>query len=152
LDIVKLGKCGTRAAGIYPKTLGRYFIFNDSVFSPDEGIVLRAIDGIPDLVPPESDSDAKAGNHVVIQPAGTGLYILLAHMKRGSIRVRKGDRVHAGQILGLVGNSGNTTEPHLHIHCATLDGDDYTGGGTGVPLLFGGKFLPRNRLVRAMLE
>lgn len=151
LDLVKLNRFGVRAFGIYPKSLARYFIFDDPVLSPVEGVVLRSIDGLPDLTPPKRDTDAPAGNHVVIQPACTGVYILLAHLKAGSLRVRKGDHVKLGQIIGRVGNSGNSTEPHLHIHCATIDGDDFVGGGTGVPLLFGGRFLKRNSIVRTGL-
>ncbi len=152
LDIVKLNRFGIRASGLYPKSLARYFIFHDPVLSPVEGTVLQAIDGLPDLTPPERDTDARAGNHVVIQPRGTSVYILLGHLKKESVRVRKGDHVRVGQILGQVGNSGNTTEPHLHIHCATMDGDDFTGGGKGTPLLFAGKFLKRNSLVRTTPE
>ncbi len=147
LDIVKLNKFGIRASGIYPKSLARYFIFNDPVLSPVEGIVLRSVDGLPDLTPPERDTDARAGNHVVIQPIGTEVYILLAHLKMGSVQVREGDLVQLGQIIGRVGNSGNTTEPHLHIHCATIVNDDFTGGGTGMPLWFEGRFLKRNSIV-----
>ncbi len=148
LDIVRLNGFGIRARGIYPKSIDRYFIFHDPVLSPVEGIVLRAVDGLPDLTPPERDTTVRAGNHVVIKPVGEEVYILLAHLEKDSIRVREGDHVRAGQVLGRVGNSGNTTEPHLHIHCATIDGDDFTGGGTGRPLLFGGRFLKRNSLVR----
>ncbi|RMD60395.1 M23 family metallopeptidase [Candidatus Parcubacteria bacterium] len=152
LDIVKLNKFGIRASAIYPKSLERYFIFNEPVLSPVEGRVLRSVDGLPDLTPPERDANAPAGNHVVIQPMGTEVYILLAHLKMGSVAVREGDHVHPGQILGRIGNSGNTTEPHLHIHCATIDGNDFTGGGTGIPLSFGGKFLKRNSIVSTRLD
>ncbi len=147
LDIVRLNRFGIRASGIYPKSLARYFVFNDPVYSPVEGVVLRSVDGMPDLTPPERDTDVRAGNHIAIQPVGADVYILLAHLKKGSVRVREGDHVQPGQLLGRVGNSGNTTEPHLHIHCATIVGDDFTGGGTGIPLWFGGRFLKRNSIV-----
>ena len=55
------------------------------------------------------------GNHVVIY-AGYGLYAFYAHMRPGTIKVKPGDHVSAGEILGEVGNSGNSTEPHLHEH------------------------------------
>jgi len=152
LDIVKLNRFGTRASGIYPKLLARYSIFNDPVLSPVEGTVLRSVDGLPDFTPPEKDTRARAGNHVVIQPVGTDVYILLAHLKRNSVLAREGDHVEPGQPLGRIGNSGNTTEPHLHIHCATIDGDDFTGGGTGIPLRFGGRFLTRNSIVRTRAD
>lgn len=55
------------------------------------------------------------GNSVVLD-LGDGVYAVFAHLRRGSLRVRKGDRVRAGDVLGEVGNSGNTSEPHLHFH------------------------------------
>jgi murein DD-endopeptidase MepM/ murein hydrolase activator NlpD len=54
------------------------------------------------------------GNHVVLDLGG-GVYAALAHLRRGSVRVRPGDRVAAGQKLAACGNSGNSTEPHLHF-------------------------------------
>jgi len=54
------------------------------------------------------------GNHVIVDH-GDGVYAAYAHLRRGSLRVAEGDRVEAGQQLAEVGNSGNTTEPHLHV-------------------------------------
>ena len=54
------------------------------------------------------------GNHIVVDH-GDGVYAAYAHLRRGSVRVAAGDRVEAGQHLADVGNSGNTTEPHLHV-------------------------------------
>ncbi|MFI0349452.1 M23 family metallopeptidase [Actinomadura sp. 9N407] len=55
------------------------------------------------------------GNHVILD-LGDGVYAVFAHLRRGSLRVAKGDRVRAGDLLGEVGNSGNSSEPHLHFH------------------------------------
>ncbi|TDB86161.1 M23 family metallopeptidase [Actinomadura sp. KC216] len=55
------------------------------------------------------------GNSVVLD-LGDGVYALFAHLRHGSVRVRKGDRVRAGDVIGQVGNSGNSSEPHLHFH------------------------------------
>jgi murein DD-endopeptidase MepM/ murein hydrolase activator NlpD len=55
------------------------------------------------------------GNHVILD-LGDGVYAVFAHLRRGSLRVAKGDRVQAGDLLGEVGNSGNSSEPHLHFH------------------------------------
>lgn len=57
---------------------------------------------------------AVGGNHVVIDH-GDGTFSAYAHLKRGSVAVRPGDRVGAGQKIGQVGNSGNSSEPHLHF-------------------------------------
>ncbi|MEU9185470.1 M23 family metallopeptidase [Streptomyces sp. NPDC048484] len=61
------------------------------------------------------------GNHVVLD-LGDGVYAMYAHLRRGSLTVRQGDRVRAGQRLGLCGNSGNSTEPHVHFQL--MDGPD----------------------------
>ena len=74
-----------------------------------------------------------AGNHVVLD-LGHGEYALLAHMQRGSVRVRVGDRVRTGDVLGLTGNSGNSSEPHLHFHVQDRPG--LFGGARGLPVSF----------------
>ncbi|MFE5999986.1 M23 family metallopeptidase [Streptomyces sp. NPDC056454] len=78
------------------------------------------------------------GNHLVLD-LGDGTYAAYAHVRRGSLQVRAGDTVRAGQEIARVGNSGNTTEPHLHFHL--MDGPDpddargvpFTWRGVGVP-------------------
>ncbi|MYS37506.1 peptidase M23-like protein [Streptomyces sp. KhCrAH-43] len=78
------------------------------------------------------------GNHIVLD-LGDGTYALYAHVQRGSPRVRPGDEVGAGQLLGLCGNSGNSTEPHVHFQL--MDGPDletargipFSWNGVGVP-------------------
>jgi hypothetical protein len=81
------------------------------------------------------------GNHVVLDLGG-GVYAALAHLRRGSVRVRPGDRVAAGQQLAACGNSGNSTEPHLHFQLMDhpsvllaaglpLAFDHYQAAGTG---------------------
>jgi len=90
-----------------------------------------------------------AGNHVVLA-TGSGAaaaFILLAHLRRGSIRAVVGDRVAPGTKLGECGNSGNSTEPHVHIQaCDSMDWER----ARGLPLAFrhpetGAPWLPRNR-------
>ena len=76
---------------------------------------------------------APAGNHVVLD-LGNGEYTLLAHLQHGSLRVRAGDHVKAGQPLGLCGNSGNTSEPHVHMHLQ--DRPKLFGDAVGLPLEF----------------
>ncbi|ELS54430.1 M23 family metallopeptidase [Streptomyces viridochromogenes] len=81
------------------------------------------------------------GNHVVLD-LGDGTYALYAHLRRGSLTVREGDRVTAGQPLARCGNSGNTTEPHLHFQL--MDGPD-PDTARGVPFTWRGIGVPRNR-------
>ena len=80
------------------------------------------------------------GNHLVLD-LGDGVYAALAHLRRGSLQVRPGDRVAAGQQLAACGNSGISTEPHLHFqlmdHPSVLL-------AAGLPLGFGQAGLPGN--------
>lgn len=150
LDIVKLGRFGTRATGVYPKTLSRYAIFGEPVYAPCSGKVLKAESTFPDLIPPQSDPKNPAGNYVVID-CGKAM-VLLAHLRQGSLQVSTGDWVNVGDLIASVGNSGNTSEPHLHIHAIRDAGEDLLEDllrtGVPVPLTFSGRFLTRNSLVR----
>jgi murein DD-endopeptidase MepM/ murein hydrolase activator NlpD len=83
-----------------------------------------------DLVGPS----AVLGNHVVID-AGDGSFALVAHLAQGSVDVRVGDRVEAGQPIGRCGNSGNSSEPH--VHAQLMDRPDATAA-RGLPLRFTG--------------
>ncbi|MYU01031.1 MULTISPECIES: M23 family metallopeptidase [unclassified Streptomyces] len=80
------------------------------------------------------------GNHAVLDLGG-GTYAVYAHIRRGSLTVKPGDRVRAGQEIGRVGNSGNTTEPHLHLHL--MDGPD-PDAARGVPFTWRGVGVPAN--------
>jgi murein DD-endopeptidase MepM/ murein hydrolase activator NlpD len=73
-----------------------------------------------------------SGNHVIMD-IGNGLYALYAHMQPGSVRVKLGDKVTRGQVLGLLGNTGNSTEPHLHFHICNANSDL---GSEGLPYAF----------------
>ena len=99
------------------------------------GTVVVVKDSIPENVPGITSRavpitlETVGGNHVIIDIGG-GRYAFYAHLKPGSVRVKLGDRVTRGQVVGLVGNSGNSTEPHLHFHIS--DGTSPLGS-EGVP-------------------
>lgn len=80
------------------------------------------------------------GNHLVLD-LGDGTYAMYAHVRRGSFAVREGDRVRAGQLLARCGNSGNSTEPHVHFQL--MDGPD-PDTARGVPFTWRGVGVPRN--------
>jgi hypothetical protein len=145
LDIVALNRGGARARGLHPRELDRYVIFDHPVHSPCDGRAQIVVDGLPDLVPPQSDRRNLAGNHVVI--ACKGVIVLLAHMRQGSIVIRQNDEIRTGQPLGRVGNTGNTSEPHLHMHAVRAGSGDIMRG-EGVPVLFEGVFAVRNTTFR----
>lgn len=138
-DITALDAAGFRARGVLPRDPARYAIFGAAVASPCAGRVLAARDGLPDLPPPETDPENPAGNHVVIDC--DGLRVELAHLREGSLRVAPGQSLAAGDLIGAVGNSGNTTEPHLHVHAVDAH-------GAGVPIAFDGRAPVRNLLYR----
>jgi hypothetical protein len=85
-------------------------------------------------------SPTMLGNHVVIRLAD-GTHAVCAHLRRGSVRVRSGEQVRAGQEIGECGNSGNTTEPHLH--CQRQDVAD-PAFAVGLPWTLAGRRLPEN--------
>jgi hypothetical protein len=99
------------------------------------GVVVAVKDSIPENVPGINSRavpitlETVGGNHIVLDIGG-GHYAFYAHVKPGSLRVKLGDRVTRGQVLALVGNTGNSTEPHLHFHIS--DGVSPLGS-EGVP-------------------
>ena len=151
LDLTQRNVWGMRAAGLYPERLADYEIYGDPVYSPLDGTVVDAVDRFEDLTPGRRQPEHPGGNHVWLRR--DSLYVLLAHLKQGSVRVEPGDPVAAGERIAAVGNTGNTSEPHLHVHAVTVDGrtppvpDSALHAGTPVPLRFDGRFLTRNDLV-----
>lgn len=148
LDILALNAAGRHASGLAPSELDRYTVFRWDVHSPCTGTVVEAHDGLDDLIPPATDTTNRAGNHVVVRCVDTQpeVDVLLAHLNRGSVAVEPGAEVAAGQVVGKVGNTGNTSEPHLHVH-AVRTGSGTALDGEGVPISFNGRFLVRNDLV-----
>ncbi len=97
-----------------PNQLTSYYAYGAPLLAPAAGRVSQVVDDQPDQAIGQSDIEHPAGNLVVID-IGSGRYVMMAHFRPGSIRVRVGETVRAGQQLGSVGNSGNTSEPHLHV-------------------------------------
>lgn len=144
LDILRLNALGNRALGLWPEELSQYAIYEDAIYSPCTGRIVRAIDGHPDQTPPSKDRSNLAGNHVII--ACHGVEVVMAHMMQGSVVVQRGDTVQEGEVIGRVGNSGNTTQPHLHIHVEQGGPSGEIFEGEGVPIMFNGRFLVRSSL------
>ncbi|MFG3207751.1 M23 family metallopeptidase [Streptomyces sp. NPDC048192] len=139
LDVVQVGPGGTR--GRSRGMNESYLVYGQPVHAPCDGTVAAAADHIDDQEPGTIRYQPAYGNHVWID---TGAELVkLAHLRPGTVTVAKGDTVRAGQVLGEVGNSGNSTEPHLHIH-AERD-------GVGLDLEFEGVSGPlcRGRTVRS---
>ena len=101
-----------------PHQLSSYLSYGQPLIAAAAGKVVIARDRFPDQPPPDNPAPPSfvdlPGNQVVLR-VGPGAYLLYAHMKPGSVRVRVGERVRRGQLLGKLGNSGNSATPHLHL-------------------------------------
>ncbi|WP_433273601.1 M23 family metallopeptidase [Pseudonocardia xinjiangensis] len=128
----------------------RFFAFGQPILAPAAGRVVAVHDGETDhearrsqlaLLPyaltqaarVRGGAGAIAGNHVILELAGHAGYVVLAHLRAGSIRVGEGEPVALGQELGACGNSGNSTQPHLHIQ--VMDSAD-PFAARGLPMSF----------------
>ena len=144
VDIVKLDALGLRARGVLPADPKAYRIYGARVLAPCAGQVVLAVDGLPDMQVPEVDRAHLAGNHVMLRcvdpSTNTIADVLLGHLRPASVRVRPGASVAVGDWLGSLGNSGNTGEPHLHVHAQRPGPVGAPLGGDPLPLLFGGRF------------
>jgi hypothetical protein len=145
-DIVELNGFGARANGLQPTDPSAYEIFGARVVAPCAGKVVRAIDDRPDVDAPTPDEDSPPeGNHVLLECGDH--QVLLAHLQHDSLRVAEGDQLEVGDPVGLIGNSGNTTEPHLHVHAQRpADGEDWIAGDP-LAITFGGEFVPKGTVV-----
>ncbi|MEO8333444.1 MAG: M23 family metallopeptidase [bacterium] len=112
-----------------------YLAEGNDALAVANGRIVAVKDGIPENVPGVNSRavpitlETVGGNHVIIDIGG-GRFAFYAHLKPGSLRVKVGDAVKRGQVIGLVGNTGNSTEPHLHFHIS--DGNSPLGS-EGVP-------------------
>ena len=128
----------------------RFVGFGQPVLAPAAGTVVAVLDGEPDhearrsqvaLLPYaltqagriRGGPAAVAGNHVVLELADGGVFVLLAHLRRGSVAVTPGTPVAEAEMLGACGNSGNSTQPHVHLQA--MGGPDGTRA-SGLPLEF----------------
>jgi hypothetical protein len=105
--------------GLSRKDTGRrnedYFVYGKQILAAAPGTVVTAIDGVPDNEPGSMNPLCAVGNCLIIDQ-GSNEYAVYAHLKPGSLRVHRGDKVRKGQLLALCGNSGNSSEPHFHFH------------------------------------
>lgn len=159
-DIVRLGDGGLSHRG-QGNRFADYYAYGAPVYAAAGGVVALAVDGEPEnpaLLRRAGETDAAyaervqagqgellsrgaravAGNCVVIDHGG-GEYSLYAHLRPGSVRVRLGERVEGGALLGKLGSSGNSTEPHLHFQ--VCDGADPLACA-GIPVQFRDVELP----------
>jgi len=130
-DIVKTGRDGKsyRTDGM---TNEDYYAYGQHLLAPCDAEVIVAIDGIKDNVPGKVNPLYAPGNSILLKTRNNE-YILFAHIQQQSISVKQGQAVKKGELLGLCGNSGNSSEPHFHFH---LQDTERLNDATGIKCYF----------------
>jgi murein DD-endopeptidase MepM/ murein hydrolase activator NlpD len=101
------------------KQLANWKYFGANVHAAADGVVVSTVDGQPNQVPGGFARGATletANGNAIVEDIGNGDFALYAHLRPGSLLVKKGYRIRQGQVMALLGNSGNTNAPHLHFH------------------------------------
>lgn len=123
-----------------------YLIYNEEIYSPMGGHILKVVNDIDDNLPFSGNYPYNTGNTVVINKGN--LYYLLGHLKKGSVVVKPGDIVKSMDFLEMVGNSGMSERPHLHMQLMHCENDNYWSG-MGIGLKYKNRGLYKNRLLKA---
>ena len=122
-DWVKLGEDGRIARGGDLSQNVNYYGYGAEALAVADAVVVGVKDGIPENVPRTkaravpTTLETIVGNYVLLD-IGQGRFALYAHLQPQSVKVQVGDKIRLGQVIGLVGNSGNSGMPHLHFHLA----------------------------------
>jgi murein DD-endopeptidase len=137
IDWVQLNADGKTYTGD-PSDNKNYRAYGAEIHAVADGVVTQTKDGLPQNTPGAKSLavplslETIGGNHVIME-IGDGLYAFYAHMQPGSLRVKVGDKVRRGQVLGLLGNTGNSSEPHLHFQICDANSEL---GSEGLPYAF----------------
>lgn len=123
--------CGSR------DELSNYLCYEQAVLAPADGTVIKVVDGFENTpIVGVGMADCAAsdmrGNHIIIRHSKSE-YSLIAHLSPNSICIKKGDRIYRGQIIAKCGNSGNTSEPHIHFQIQSSPSFSLS---TGLPICF----------------
>jgi murein DD-endopeptidase MepM/ murein hydrolase activator NlpD len=119
LDFLIMDKSGKsyRTDG---KTNEDYYAFGKELIAPCDGEIVLAVDGVKDNTPGEMNSFDLGGNTLILRTAANE-FLVLCHFKHQSIKVKEGQKVVQGQVLGQCGNSGHSSEAHLHFHIQNVE-------------------------------
>lgn len=135
IDWVMVDDKGHRAVGPVDRNAS-YLAFGKQIVAVADGTISRVREGMPEQTPPNpppgQSSETAAGNYIM-EDIGNGHYAFYAHLQPGSLKVKDGERVRRGQVLALLGNTGNSTEPHLHFHVSDTNDPLLS---EGVPYVF----------------
>jgi hypothetical protein len=119
-----------------PRDAGGYQIYGEEVLAVADGTVVGTRNDLPEQTPgvfPAGIPIDEADGNFVVLDIGEGFFVNYAHMQPGSVRPKVGDRVTRGDVIGLVGNTGNSVAPHLHLH--VMDGPSPLAA-QGLPYLY----------------
>lgn len=134
VDFIKYGPQGTHAGN--PFVNRSYYGYGQKIFSVTDGTVVRVVDGIPEntpgTFPVSKNPETVNGNYILIKIDPTH-YAFYAHFIPRSIKVEEGEKVKGGQLLGLLGNSGNSLLPHLHFQITDRPGPLRLGNSSPSP-------------------
>ena len=147
LDVMGAGNNGFRTRRGHtldpkPNDYKAYTIYGIPLHAPCDGRVAWAENNRIEQPIGTADKEFTSGNGVILTCGN--VHVKLAHMQKGSVLVLKGDLVKSGQPIGRVGNSGNTEEPHLHIHAETVvEAGNPWSHGEPVHMRFNGRLMAR---------
>ena len=144
LDINKLGSMGRVAEGVLAGENDRHFIFGEPVYAPCKGEVIAVKNDVPDNAGASMDVGPEDGTGNFVELRCGDIFIFMPHLKYGSVQVKEGMRVDTATVLGQVGNSGYSQEPHLHFQASKTDKNDKKAG---IPIQFNSKLYFRNDIV-----
>lgn len=102
------------------KTNEDYYAFGKELIAPCDGEIVLVVDGVKDNVPGEMNKFNVGGNTVILKTANNE-YLVFCHFKHQSIKVKEGQKIKQGGLLGLCGNTGNSSEAHLHFHIQNIE-------------------------------
>jgi hypothetical protein len=136
VDIVETSPSGAASLSLFPALNERYPIFGRPVLSPCNGTVAAVENSIPDNPPFGQPRPYNLGNHIIVRSGD--FQVLLGHLRQGSVILRPGDRVQAGQPVAQAGNSGWTERPHLHMQAMEIR-EAEPWKNEGLPILFEGR-------------
>lgn len=137
VDLIAIDAWGFRADAAMPSDPGGCLIFGKPVVAPCSGEIVAAVDGLPDMEVPQTDTNHLAGNHVIL--SCNGVHVLLAHFRKSSLVIRMGRQLATGETIAAVGNSGNSSEPHMHINAQEPGTADASFSGAPIPIRINGR-------------
>jgi len=97
-----------------------YYSFGKEIISPCDGEIVLVVDGVKDNIPGEMNPFNAGGNSIILKTINNE-YLFFGHFKHQTLKVKEGQKVIQGQLLGLCGNSGNSSEAHLHFHIQNIE-------------------------------